>query len=176
MPATPPTAPREKDPARFKKNLARSCTSDGSAAIVVPLTGGTTAAGASEIARAWETATVSTPSCLSRLARRLPSFDRKWSEEGGDRVTANGHDDFPSEQGIANAVDEIGSGHKTTTGHVESGLDETGIDPRIKTGVPESESERDATGSGPKTATDLAATARGRTATETRTASDALDR
>ena len=94
----------------------------------------------------------------------------------GDRVTANSHDDLPSEQGIANAVDGIGSGQKTVTGHVESGLGETGIDPRIETGLPESESERDGIGSGPKTATDHFTTARGRTATETMTASDALDR
>ena len=80
-------------------------------------------------------------------------------------MAANGHGDLPGEQGNANAVD--------ATGHVESGLSKTGIDPRIVTGLPESESEseRDATGSGPKTAT-----ARGRTAIETRPASDALDR
>ena len=73
----------------------------------------------------------------------------------GDRVTANGHVDLPGEHGIANAVDGV-------TGHVESGL-------------PESKSERDGIGSGPKTMTVHVATARGRTATETMTASDALD-
>ena len=88
-------------------------------------------------------------------------------------MTSSGHEsgkgysdvDLPGEQGIANAVDVTGSGHKTATGHVESG-----IDPRIATGLPKSESERDSTGSSPKIAT----TCR-RTATETRTASDALD-
>ena len=89
----------------------------------------------------------------------------------GDRVTADGHDDLPGEQGIANAVDGTGGGQKTSTGHIESGLGETGIDPRIETSLPVSESESNGVGSGPKTATN-----RGRTATETMTASDALDR
>ena len=53
----------------------------------------------------------------------------------GDLVTANGQGDLPGEQGNASAVD--------ATGHVESGLGETGIDPRIATCLPESESERD---------------------------------
>ena len=88
-------------------------------------------------------------------------------------MTANGHDDLPGEQGNANAVDAMGSGQKTATDHVESGLTETGIDPRIATGLPESESKRDATGSSPKTATDHVATARRRTAIETRPASTA---
>ena len=82
----------------------------------------------------------------------------------GDRVTANGHGELPGEQGIANAVNGIGSGQKTATGHVESG-----IDPRIETGLPENESERDGGGSNPKIAT-----AHG--TTEKTTASDALDR
>ena len=47
------------------------------------------------------------------------------------RMTANSLDDLPGEQGIANAVDGIGSGQKTATGHIESGLGETGIYPRI---------------------------------------------
>ena len=51
----------------------------------------------------------------------------------GDRVIANSHDDLPGEQGNANAVDAISSGQMTPTGHVESGLSETGIDPRIAT-------------------------------------------
>ena len=89
-------------------------------------------------------------------------------------MTASGHES--DEQGIANAVNATGSGQKTATGHGESGLGETGIDPRIVTGLPESESERDVTGSGPKTATDRAATTRRRTANKTRPASDALDR
>ena len=70
----------------------------------------------------------------------------------------------------------IGSGQKTATGHVESGLSETGIDLRIETGLPESESVCAASGSDPKIATAHGATARGRTATETTTASDSLDR
>ena len=60
----------------------------------------------------------------------------------------------------------IGSGQKTVTGRGE-----TGIDPRIETGLPENESARVESGSDPKIAT-----ARGRTATERMTASDALDR
>ena len=95
----------------------------------------------------------------------------------GDRLIANAHDDLPSEQGIANAADVIGSGQKTATGHAESG-----IDPRIETGLPEGETERDGSGSDPKIvtdpkiATDHVAIVHGRTATEKTTASDALDR
>ena len=69
-----------------------------------------------------------------------------------------------------------GSGQKTATGHAESGLGETGIDPRIETGLSESESERDKSWSNPKIATDHFTTVRGRTETEKTTASDALDR
>ena len=86
----------------------------------------------------------------------------------GDCVTANGHDGLPGEQGNANAVGATDNSQKTATWHVESGLGETGIDPRIVTGLPKSESERDATGH--------AVTARGWTAIETSPASDALDR
>ena len=93
----------------------------------------------------------------------------------GDRVTANGHGNLLDEQGIASAVDAIGSSPKTATDHVESDPSETGSDPRIATNLPESESEPNATGSGQKAATDHAATAHGRTATETRPAADALD-
>ena len=50
----------------------------------------------------------------------------------GDCVTSNGHDDLPDEQGIANAVDTIGSGPKNATGHVESCSD-----PRVVTDLPE---------------------------------------
>ena len=71
-------------------------------------------------------------------------------------MTASGHGELPGKQGIANAVDGIGRGQKIATGHVESGLGETGIDPKI--------------------ATAHGATARGRTATKKTTASDALDR
>ena len=75
-----------------------------------------------------------------------------------------------------NAVDGIGSGQKTATGHAESCLSETGIDPRIKTGLPKSESVRAGSRSAPKIATAHGATARRRTATEKTTASDALVR
>ena len=68
----------------------------------------------------------------------------------------------------------IGSGQKTATGHAESSLKETGIDPRTETGLPESESACDMNGSDPKIATGHAATVRGRTATEKTTRSDAL--
>ena len=182
-PVTPPTAPREEDPARFKKNLARSCTADGIAAIVAPPVGGTTTAGAPETAGAWETVTVSTRSCRSRLAAVLSPLTANGQREEivrgtasghendeGDRLTANGHDNLPGEQGIANAADVIGSGQKTANGHAESGLG-----PRIETGLPESESERDGSGSDPKIATDHVATVHGRTATEKTTASDTLD-
>ena len=91
-------------------------------------------------------------------------------------MTANGHGDRPDEQGIASAVDTIGSGPKTATDHVERNLGEIGNNPRIATTLPESESERNAIGSGLKTATDPVATARGRTATETRPAANALNR
>ena len=94
---------------------------------------------------------------------------RSPENDEGDRLTANGHNDLPGEQGIANAVDMIDSGQKIATDHAESGLGETGIDPRIETGL--SESECDRSGSDPKIATDHVATVRSRTAT----ASDALD-
>ena len=77
-------------------------------------------------------------------------------------MTSSSHCELPGEQG--NAVDVIGSGQKTATGYVE-----TGIDPRIETGLAESESVHAARGSDPKIAT-----ACGRTVTE-KTASDALD-
>ena len=90
-----------------------------------------------------------------------------------DRVTANGHGDLLDKQGIANAVDAIGSGPKTATDHVERDLGETGSDPRIATALPESEREHN--GNGPKTSTDHAVTSRGTKVTETRPAADALD-
>ena len=89
-------------------------------------------------------------------------------------MTASGHRELPGKQG--NAVDVIGSGQKTATGHVESGFSETGINPRTETSLPESESVRAASRSDPKIATARGANARGRTATETTTASDTLDR
>ena len=71
----------------------------------------------------------------------MPVTARGHESDKGDRVTANGHGDLPGEQGNANAVGATGSDQKTATGHVESGLGETGLP----------ESERDTTGSGPKT-------------------------
>ena len=136
-------------------------------------------AGASETTGAWETSTVSAPSCCSHLARRPLSFDLEWSEEGGDRPQDSKRSrgrrgssrdrELPGEQ--ENAVDVIGSGQKTATGHIERSLSETGINPRIETGLPESESVRTGSGSNPKIVT-----ARGKTVTEKTTASDALDR
>ena len=90
--------------------------------------------------------------------------------DAGDRVTASGQRDLPSELGNANADDGIGSGQKTATGHAE-----TGIDPRIETGLPENESAPVESGSGQKTAAALDATAHGKRATATMTAFDALD-
>ena len=46
--ATPPTAPREENPDRLKKNLARSCTADGSADKAAPPAAGVTATDTSE--------------------------------------------------------------------------------------------------------------------------------
>ena len=54
-----------------------------------------------------------------------------------DRMTVNGHDDLPDEQGIASAVDAIGSSPKTETDHVKSGHSESGSDSRIATELPE---------------------------------------
>ena len=54
----------------------------------------------------------------------------------GDLVTANGHGNLLDEQGIANAVDAIGSSLKTATDHIKSDLGETGSDPRIATASP----------------------------------------
>ena len=91
-------------------------------------------------------------------------------------MTASGHGELPGKQGNVNAVDGIGSGQLTATGHTESSLGEAGINPRIETGLPESESARAGSGSDPKIETVHGMTARGRTATEKTTASDALDR
>ena len=64
------------------------------------------------------------------------------------------------------AVDVIGSGQKTATGHSESG-----IDPRVETSLLENDSAHVDSESDPKIVT-----ARGRTAIERMTTSDALDR
>ena len=93
----------------------------------------------------------------------------------GERVTSSGHSDLPGGQGNAHADDVTGSGQMTATGHTESGHGETGIDPRIETGLPEIESAHVERGSGQKTATAREATAHGQRATATMTALYALD-
>ena len=93
----------------------------------------------------------------------------------GNHVTTTGHRHFPGEHGNTYADDVTGSGQKTATGHTESGPGETGIDPRIETGLSENESVCAESGSGQKTATDLNATSHWKRATETMTAFDALD-
>ena len=55
----------------------------------------------------------------------------------GDRVTLNGHNELPDEQGIANAVDAIGFSPKNSTGYIKIGCGETGSNPRIVTDLPE---------------------------------------
>ena len=85
-------------------------------------------------------------------------------------MTASGHSDLPGGQGNAYADDVTGSGQKTTTGHTESG-----IDPRIETGLPENEIAHVESGSSQKTAIDRDATAHGQRATATMTALDALN-
>ena len=85
-------------------------------------------------------------------------------------MTASGHSDLPGGQGNAYADDVTGSGQKTATGHAE-----TGIDPRIETGLPKNESAHVESGSGQKTATNRDVTAHGQRATTTMTALDALD-
>ena len=91
-------------------------------------------------------------------------------------MTANGNRELPGERGNAHAVDETGSSQKITTGHVESGLGETGIDLRIENGLPENESTLAESRSDLKIATARGATVRGRTATERMTVFDALER
>ena len=96
-------------------------------------------------------------------------------ERSRDRRGRSRDCDLPGELGNAYTDDVTGSGQKTATGHAESDLSETGIDPRIETGLPENESAHAKSGSGQKTATDLDATAHGKRATVTMTAFDALD-
>ena len=90
-------------------------------------------------------------------------------------MTASGHSDLPGWQGNAHADDVTGSGQTTATGHTESGHGETGIEPRIETGLPDIESAHVERGSGQKTATAREATAHGQIANMTMTALDALD-
>ena len=90
-------------------------------------------------------------------------------------MTASGHSDLPGGQGNAHADDVTGSGQMSATGHTESGHGETGFDPRIETGLPETESAHVERGSGQKTATARKATAHGQIVNTTMTALDALD-
>ena len=85
-------------------------------------------------------------------------------------MTVTGHPNLPGGQGNAHVDDVTGSGQKTATGHAESG-----IDPRIETGLAENESVHVESGSGQKTATDLDVTEHEKRATGTLTAFDALD-
>ena len=92
-------------------------------------------------------------------------------------MTASGHeiDSGNREQENAYADDVTGSGQKTANSHAESGPGETGIDPRISTGLPENESIRVESGRGQKTATNPDTTAHGKRVIATMTASNALD-
>ena len=93
----------------------------------------------------------------------------------GERVTASSHSDLPGGQGTRTLNDVNGSGQTTATGHTESSHGETGIDPRIDTGLPAIESAHVESGSGQKTATAREATAHGQKANAKMTAIDALD-
>ena len=70
----------------------------------------------------------------------------------GERVTASGHPDLPGRQGTRTLNDVTGSSQTTATRHTESGHGKTDIDPRIDTGLPAIESAHVESGSGPKTA------------------------
>ena len=89
----------------------------------------------------------------------------------GEHVTSSGHSDFPGGQGTRTLNDVTGSGQTTATGRTESGHGKTGID----TGLPAIESVHVESGSGQKTATAREATAHGQIANATMTAIDALD-
>ena len=82
-PAMPRITPREEDPDRLKKNLARTCKADGSAVKTAPPATGVTAAAASETTEGCE-ATAPTPSWVSRLASRPVSSARKRAGEPGN--------------------------------------------------------------------------------------------
>ena len=93
----------------------------------------------------------------------------------GERETASGHSNHPGGQGTRTLNYVTGSGQTTATGHTESGHGKTGIDPRIDTGLPTIESSHVESGSGQKTATAREATAHGKIVNATMTAIDALD-
>ena len=90
-------------------------------------------------------------------------------------MTASGHSDLPGGQGNAFADGATGSGQLTATGHAESGHGETGIDPRIETGLSVTESFHAATGRGQKTATGHGVSGHEKRATWTITVVNALD-
>ena len=93
----------------------------------------------------------------------------------GERVTVSGHSDLPGGQGTRTLNYVTGSGQMTATGHTESGHGKTSIDPRIDTGLPAIDSAHIESGSGQKTATAREATAHGQIENATMTAIDALD-
>ena len=98
-PAMPPIAPREEDPDRLKKNLARSCTADESGGKAAPPATGVTATAASETTGGCE-ATAPTPSWVSRLASDLsppPASGQK--SQVIARLTASGHADVLAGRG-----------------------------------------------------------------------------
>ena len=84
-PVMPRIAPREEDPDRLKKNLARSWKADRSAVKTAPPATGVTAAAASETTGGCE-ATAQTPSWVSRLAGSPVSPARKRAGEPGNRL------------------------------------------------------------------------------------------
>ena len=84
-PPSPQPLPGKKIPPRVKTDLARTRTAGGKAATARLTKRGDRGADDPETTGAWETATVSTPSCCSRLVCRLLSTDRKRSEDRSDR-------------------------------------------------------------------------------------------
>ena len=108
-----------------------------------------------------------------QVVARVTASDHESDLE--ERVTASGHSDLPGGQGTCTLNDVTGSGQTTATGHTESGHGKTGVDPRIDTGLPAIESAHFESGSGQKTATAREATAHGQIANATMTAIDALD-
>ena len=91
-------------------------------------------------------------------------------EQSRERHGRSRDRELPGERGNEHAVNVIGSGQKITTSHGE-----TGIDPRIETGLPENESSRVESGRDLKISTARDTTTRGRTETRKMTALDTLD-
>ena len=92
----------------------------------------------------------------SQVVSRLTASGHE--SDSGERVNASGHSDLPGGQGNAFADGATSSGQQTANGHGE-----TGIDPRIETGLSVTESFHAATGHEKR-------------ATWTMTGVDALDR